>query len=66
MATQKGLHPKQLKKTSSPGPVYRTRAGKPSAVAPVSTANATDLASAEALANALKVTVNALIAALNK
>ena len=33
-------------------------------VASVSTANATDLASAEALANQLKTTVNAILAAL--
>lgn len=33
-------------------------------VAPVATANATDLASAEALANANKVAINAIIASL--
>ena len=34
------------------------------ALAPVTTADATDLPTAEALANALKVSVNAIIAAL--
>ena len=39
-------------------------ASQAAAVAAVSTANATDLPSAEALANQLKVSVNAILAAL--
>lgn len=64
--SQQGLKGDQLKKVSSPGKVFQSRASKPSGVAEVSTADATDAAETLALANELKAKLNELLAALKK
>lgn len=66
MANQKGLKGKQLRDVSSPGKVYKSRASKPLSISAVSTADGSDAATTQALANALKAKLNLLIAALKK
>ena len=58
--------PSDMNQVSSPAKVFHSRASKPSAVAAVTTADASDLASAQALANALKAKMNELLLALKK
>lgn len=61
---QKGLKGEQLKKVSSPGKVYQSRASKPSGVAKLEAAAAAGTDSA--LIDALNAKVDELIDALKK
>lgn len=56
---------KDLRKASSPGKLT-SKAAKPSEVAAVATADATDLATTQALANELKAKMNELLASLKR
>ncbi len=62
------IKPGQIEQVSSPGKVYFSRASKPSAVQPITLADADSTYSANetALINGLKAKVNELIAALKK
>lgn len=60
----RGLKPSQLKEVSSPKLVYESRAGKPADVAAIATADATDAATTQAMANELKAKMNELLATL--
>ena len=58
--------PTEMNQVSSPAKVFHSRASKPSAVAAVETADATDAGETQDLANELKAKMNELIAALKK
>lgn len=63
---KKPIKPDQVKETSSPAKVFQSRASKPSGVAAIATADATDAAETQALANELKAKMNELLAAVKK
>lgn len=68
---QRAPKPKRMKaneanQVSSPAKVFHSRASKPSGVAAVATADATDPAETMALANELKAKMNELLSALKK
>ena len=60
------MKPGQVEQTSSPAKVYHSRASKPSAVAAIATADASDASTTQALANELKAKMNELLLALKK